>query len=91
MEEHELEQLILDYIRTIYSAEYTGYLKVIKSDGVYTLRLGIPSYMAWTQIAGEFTNDDDFLNYIYKELRERNYMKVYFYKVNRTDATTQER
>lgn len=91
MEEHELEQLILDYIRTIYNADYVGYIKVIKADGVYTLKLGIPSYMAHTHIAGEFTNDNDFLDYIYKELRERNYVKVYFYKVNRTDATTKER
>jgi len=43
--------------------------------------------MTLTSIAGDFTSDEEFLGFIYEELRKRNYMRVDYYKVVRTDST----
>lgn len=86
----ELEQAILDYIRNWHSADYVGTIEVTVENGVYKLALGIPSYMCLTTIGGEFSSDEDFLNFIYEEIRKRNYMKVDFYKVYRTETIREE-
>jgi len=90
MTELELEQAIRDYILTLYKACYIGWLKVEKFNPGYRLSLGIPSYMFPTTVAGDWETDTDFLNYIYEDLRVRNYMRVYFYKVNRTSGNNDE-
>lgn len=90
MTEEELIQKILDYIKTLYSAEYTGELTVLKSNPGYVMSIAIPSYMFPTVIMCDFETDDEFLNYIYEELRIRNYMRVYFYQVNRTPNDTEQ-
>lgn len=89
MEEAELEQVISDYLTTLYNCTYNGLLEVTKQSldegWLYTLSLGIPSYMCKTTISGEFQSDIEFIDYIKEEIRTRNYVKVYFYKVNRTE------
>lgn len=90
MNELELEQAILDYITTLYSACYIGFLQVRKLNPGYELSIGIPSYMFPTVISGDFTHDEDFLNYIFEELRVRNYMRTYFYKVNRSPNSSED-
>lgn len=86
----ELEQAILDYIKSWHNAEYVGKIEVTVENGIYKLTLGIPSYMFPTTISGEFSSDEDFLNFIYEEIRKRNYMKVDFYKVRRVETTREE-
>jgi hypothetical protein len=83
MNEAELAQAILDYIKTEYKAEYTGSIKVTKDKGIYSFIIGVPSYMFPTLLSGDFETDEDFLDYIKEELRIRNYMRVYFYEVKR--------
>jgi hypothetical protein len=83
MNEQELEQEILDYIKNLYKADFIGKIEVTKNP--YSLLLGIPSYMHPTLLSGDFSDDTTFLEYIYKELKTRNYMRVYFYKVTRTN------
>lgn len=90
MTETELEQAIRDYIVTLYKACYIGWLKVEKFNPGYRLSLGIPSYMFPTTVAGDWATDADFLNYVYEDLRVRNYMRVYFYKVYRTTGSSDE-
>lgn len=90
MEELELEQKILDYIKTIYNAEYIGLLKVKKLNPGYQLTIGLPSYMFPTTISSDHTTDEDFLNYIYEEVRVRNYLRVEFYKVIREKNDSRE-
>jgi hypothetical protein len=90
MDEIELTQAILDYITEFYKAEYTGYISVTREDTKYVVKLGLPSYMYLTTISGDFESDQDFLDYVYEELRTRNYMRVYFYKVVRTLNTREE-
>ncbi len=80
----ELKEKILDYIKTLYSAEYVGFMEVKKDNSIYQLLIGIPNYMIPTTISGEFDTDEEFLNFVYEELRIKNYMRVYFYEVNRT-------
>lgn len=105
MTELELEQAILDFIKTNYEANYTGYLKVEKFPSTfagfagnpndnpgpgYRMSIGIPHYLFPTTIACDFETDEDFLNYIYSELKTRNYMRVYFYKVIRTPESREQ-
>lgn len=81
MEELELEQQIHDYIKTLYKAEYVGLLKVNKLNPGFSLTIGLPSYMSPTTISSDHVTEEDFLNFIFEELRTRNYMRVEFYKV----------
>ena len=90
MQEEELLEKILDYIKTTYKAEYTGRASVKKNGTEYIFRIGIPSYMSPTSIAGSFETDDQFLEYIYEELRTRNYIRLYIYKVTREKAPNEE-
>lgn len=90
MEEQELEQKIRDYIMRCYNAEYVGYLKVEKLNPGYKCILGIPSYMLPTSIAIDCETDDEFLKYIYSELRSRNYVRQDVYKVVRNSETREE-
>ena len=83
----ELEEKILDYIRTYYKANYNGRLEVDNDDGIFTFIIGVPSYMAPTTVSLATDDADEFLDFIKKELRERNYMRIYSYKVNRNNET----
>lgn len=85
MQRIDLEEKILDYIKTLYSAEYTGLLEVHQDDTIYDLKIGLPSYMAPSIIIGEYNTDDEFLNFIYEEFRKRNYMRLDIYKIVKTD------
>lgn len=52
--------------------------------------IGVPSYMVPTTNFYEATNDEDFLTYIFEELRTRNFMKIDKYKVIRTNIDARE-
>lgn len=86
----ELEQMIRDYIRTWYRAIYTGMLLVTKNNPGYTLTIGIPSYMIPTTINCDCDTDDEFLDFIYSELRSRNYIRLDKYVVHRTPDSREE-
>ena len=90
MEELELEQKIHDYITETYKAEYKGLLKVHKNNLGYSLILGIPSYMVQTSFAIDCETDDEFLKYVYEELRVRNYVRQEVYRVLRNSETREE-
>jgi len=90
MTNQELEQEIHDYIKTLYNAEYVGFMEVLNEDGIYSLALGIPSYMTRTNIAIATESEVEFLNYIKEELRTRNYMRLMIYNVTRTNDTREE-
>lgn len=57
---------------------------------MYTLVLGIPSYMARTFISCDSETDENFLNYVYLELASRNYIRQDTYKVVRTHEETEQ-
>lgn len=83
MERPELVQMILDYIKNLYKAEYEGSINVTQIGTTYRLNIGLPSYMNPSSIACDANSDEEFLDFIKEELRVRNYMRVYFYRVNR--------
>lgn len=85
MDEQELEKKIHDYIRNLYKAEYKGRLGVSLNNGVYSLCLGIPSYDRPTYISLQTDSEQEFLDYICDELKNRNYLRIYFYSIKRTD------
>ena len=81
MERPDLVNKILDYIKTTYNANYVGYISVVQTDTKYVFKIGMPSYMVPTSITYQTDDEDEFLNYIYEELRTRNYMRLVIYKV----------
>lgn len=83
MERTELVQMILDYIKSLYKAEYKGSINVTQNGTTYRLNIGLPSYMNPTSVAYDANSDEEFMDFIKEELRTRNYMRVYFYQVNR--------
>jgi len=90
MDEVELRQVILDYIKNCYKAEYIGLLQVKKLNPGYVFIIGIPSYMFPTTITCDYDNDESFLNFIYAEIRTRNYMRADMYKVIRTNDSKEK-
>jgi hypothetical protein len=82
----ELIQKIRDYIRNKYKAEYKNRLEVKFENGIYTLLLGIPNDLIPTTISLQTNDPQEFLDFIYEELRTRNYMRTYFYQVRRKDT-----
>ena len=90
MQQLELINLIRDYIKNWYNAEYTGYLNVDKINGTYIFSIGIPSYMIPTTISIDCDTDEEFLNFIYAELRSRNYIRLEIYKVLRQNDSREE-
>lgn len=56
----------------------------------------MPSYMAPTTIGYDTLStieaeaDEEFMTFIKEELRARNYMRLYIYKVTRTDDSREE-
>lgn len=79
----ELKEAILAYIKEWYKAEYIGYSEVTKTGTIYSFIIGIPNYYSATIISGDFSTDEEFLEYVFKELRERNFMRQDYYKVVR--------
>jgi len=90
MDELELAQAIRDYIKSWYKADYTGLIRVDKLNPGYKCVLGIPSYMVQTSFAIDCETDEEFLNYVYTELRVRNYVRQEVYKVYRNSETREE-
>ena len=82
----ELVHKIRDYIRNIYKAEYKNRLEVKFENGIYTLLLGVTNDLIPTTISLQTNDPQEFLDFIYEELRTRNYMRTYFYQVRRKDT-----
>ena len=90
MQEQELAQAIRDYIKTWYKAEYIGLIRVEKLNPGYKCILGIPSYMVQTSFAIDCETDQEFLDYVYAELRSIIYIRQEVYKVLRNSETREE-
>lgn len=100
MQRPDLVQQILDYIETLYKAKYVGLIEVEQLNDIdpvtqetqvsYKFKLGVPAYMIPTVTIINVDNDDAFLDFIYEDLRVRNYMKIDKYKVIRTENIREE-
>ena len=85
MRDQELEKKINDYIMCLYNAKYVGFMEVTKDDDIYSLKIGIPDRYKPTHISLQTNNPEEFLEYICKEFKERNYMRVYFYSIKESN------
>lgn len=90
MSETELVNNILAYIKLIYKADYVEYISVEKLNPGYKFKIGIPSYMMPTTLATDIDDETIFLDLVYTELRTKNYIRNFYYKINRTDASKDE-
>ena len=72
----------------VYKATYNRRLEVKNTDGIYTLILGVPDDLIPTSISFQTEDSQAFLDYVYEELRTRNYMRTYFYQVRKKDNLT---
>ena len=78
----DLEKEILTSIEEIYQCKYTKELKVLKDDNYYTLKLYLHNPITPSIVIGqECKSDEDFINYIKKELKERRIDKSQHYKL----------
>lgn len=86
MNTDQLRERILEMIKDLYNAEFNGYIKVIKNtETSYSLILGLPTYLEPTAISCDAESDEQFLQFVEDELKRRNYMRVYIYKVIRSE------
>lgn len=90
MSNKDLETKIHELILKLYKAEYNGKLEVTNKNGIYVLKLGVPTPELATQISLQTDDEKEFLEYLEKELRDRDYMRVYYYKVKRTENERKE-
>ena len=65
-------------------------IRVEKLNPGYKCILGIPTYMVQTSFAIDCETDQEFLDYVYEELRARNYIRQEVYKVLRNSETREE-
>lgn len=85
MTEIELEQAILELIQDIYKSEYIGKIKVQKIEPIgYCVKLGMNTPEAPLVIYAEIKEDQNFLKFMEKELKERRLDKVYYSKLFKT-------
>ena len=77
----ELKQVILGYIRELYQCEYTGQLKITDLDPEgYKISLYLDGTEFPLVIAGQMP-DDQFLVFLWKELRTRKLHQTKYYHI----------
>lgn len=85
MNNKELEKKIHDFIIRVYKSKYIGRLEVSNQNGIYVLLLGVPSPDFPTTISLQTEDAQEFLDYVEDELKNRDYMRVYYYNVKRKE------
>lgn len=76
-----LENAIKNYFREKHQVEYVRGLKVEKGENFYKLILDLNQPYKPLTIQGEFVSDEQFLNYIYKEIDSRRLFTVSFFNL----------
>lgn len=79
---HSLDQDIKNLIENIYCCKFSNNLTVKKEDGIYFLEIflsGLP--FGGLMISKECSSDQEFLDYIEKELKKRRLDRSKFYKL----------
>lgn len=86
-----LENRIFDYIECIYKAEFLGDVQVsISPNCVYTLSLILDNYMAPIEMSFECCSDEEFYQKATKQISQRNFIQVQYFKLILNEGT-QER
>lgn len=78
----DLEQVIQEYILDIYNKKYIGKIKIQKLEPIgYCIKLGMDNPYQPITIYGEL-DDDQFLKFLRKELKDRRFNLVYYGKLS---------
>lgn len=82
MTTEELKQVILDYIKDIYKAEYVGKIEVEELNPGYKVSLYIHGDEVPISIMADLP-EDDFINFIKEEIRSRKLIKNDYWKIKK--------
>lgn len=80
-----LETKIFNFIEEKYKVQFLGKVEIIIIDDEYCLNLTLNNYMIPLTICSQSTNDDDFYNFITKELSLRDLVRVDYLKLVKTN------
>lgn len=89
-----LETKIFDFIEKQYKAKFLGEVKVIIDGDEYCLNLTLNNYMIPLVICSQSTSEDNFYEFITKEIASRNLVRVDYLKlvkINNTDENDKKR
>lgn len=87
---YENQQYIMDklneWLNEVYCVEYIGGFKVYKDDIRYSLYLNFLNQDRPMIIAGEFFSDEEFIEYLKKQMRERAlFSTTQYFRLTRAD------
>lgn len=85
-----LELKIVEFIEYKYKATFIGSLKVIIENTEYCLELITNNPMNPIIICSQSTNDDDFYNFIIKQIASRDLIRVDYLKLEKTNDRKSE-
>lgn len=77
----ELETKIFEFIECRYKLKFLGKVEVIHETGDHCLRLTLNNYMIPMQICFQCETEDEFFEFITKELTKRNLSRVGYFKL----------
>ena len=80
-----LELKIFNFIEEKYKATFLGKVEVKIDNDEYCLNLSLNNYMVPMVICSQSENDDNFYNFITKELSLRDLVRVDYLKLVKTD------
>lgn len=90
MTEEEMEEKIRSIMEEEYKAKYIGKLKVEKTPNFTTLKIGLRN-MEYPQTYGADLDDEEFLKYIRKVIREAGFNRAKYFTGYRWNPLYEER
>lgn len=76
-----LEEKVFNYIQTQYEAEFLGKVVITIEGNLYITLITLNNYMIPLQIVIESETEDNFIKLIFKEIKERDLIKVGYLKL----------
>lgn len=80
-----LELKVFNFIEKKYKAEFLGKVEIKVNDDEYCLYLSLNNYMVPIIICAQSTSDDNFYNFITKEISLRDLVRVDYLKLVKTN------
>ena len=80
-----LEDKIFKFIESEYETKFLGKVKVDVNSTEYTLGIILSNYMIPLYISIQTDNEDTFYNYACKEIQQRNFPVVKYFKLIKND------
>lgn len=81
-----LEDKIFKFIESEYEVQFLGKVKVDINSTEYTLGITLSNYMIPLYISMQTDDEDIFYNYACKEIQQRNFSVVKYFKLIKNDT-----